>query len=340
MSHFGGAKWNDVRTWGVVGGVLVTGFMIRVLGKYWYLCYTCPSSGIIMNTSLKIDKLELERIWESLDNNIYEDKAEDWWNVDISFSAGLHAMTPLRAEYFLSQANNAIEWTSEDKQNKTLRIVDVGCGGGILAEHMVRKAIIKHGFRKVHVTGIDLAASTIKIAQEHSKILVDEFLSQSMNIEVTFTYMVHDACKLSSILDNGSADIIIVADVLEHVLDVNSVIHEVSRILKPGGVFMFDTVNRTLSSYVMAIFLAQELPFGFSLFPSHVHDWRLFIQPEELNVLCASNNLNIIEYKGFRPTVELQTLKGILFRSVLHKTRFVLTNNLSVQYIGYAQKTK
>eukprot|EP00008_Paramoeba_atlantica_P006212 CAMPEP_0201491144 /NCGR_PEP_ID=MMETSP0151_2-20130828/28733_1 /ASSEMBLY_ACC=CAM_ASM_000257 /TAXON_ID=200890 /ORGANISM="Paramoeba atlantica, Strain 621/1 / CCAP 1560/9" /LENGTH=300 /DNA_ID=CAMNT_0047877369 /DNA_START=189 /DNA_END=1091 /DNA_ORIENTATION=+ len=296
------------------------------------------------------DKKLTKELWEQVDNEIYHTQANEWWDPSKPFSAGLHAMTPLRAEYFMAKAGEQLGWNKEEKTNQQLTIVDVGCGGGILSEGLVEAAVQNQGFKKVKLVGVDMARGALKVAKDHSSQKEMKFnllgedgdggISEKQTTNVVFEYLLGDACALDSVVPRGSADVVVVADLLEHVLDVGAVVRGVAKILKPGGLFLFDTVNRTFLSYVIAIFLAQELPFNLSLLPSHTHVWGLFLKPSELKELCEQNSMKIGHLCGFRPAFGEDFFRGVFYRSLFHKAKFTLTSDTNVQYIGFATKQK
>lgn len=314
-------------------------FSLRVFGRFFYL-YFFNNPNRAHTTSEEDRKKQQEivsKIWNTIDNDMYDRQFNEWWDPTKPFSSGLHSMTRLRGPYYISKASKELQWTNKEKTQKTLQIVDVGCGGGILSESLVHCAIKDQNYEKVKLIGIDLAPGAIKVAQEHSENLLKEL---NENYDVSMEYVVGNACILLDNISPNSTDIVVVADVLEHVLDLPIVIENVSKILKPGGIFVFDTVNRSFFSYFIAIFLAQELPFGLSILPSHTHQWGLFVKPDELHSLCKFNHLHIKEMHGFRPLFNFALLKGILNKSKFHEASFTLTNNLDVQYIGFAVKNQ
>lgn len=282
-----------------------------------------------------------------IDNDIYDRLAHHWWDPEKPFSAGLHALTRMRAPYFMDCIEGNLKRKGRThmwKDEEILHVVDVGCGGGILAEGLANEAL-ERGHQFVHVTGVDLAAGAIRVAKEHAaERFGDAAVKEGSdgawatgNALVKFDYLVGDATALSDVVKENTADVVVIADVLEHVLDLPAVLREISKVLKPGGLLLFDTVNRTFSSYVVAIILAQEIPF-LSLLPSHTHDWALFLRPNELNELCERNDIQLLQLDGFRPQIDAKLVKGLFNRRLLHHMDFCLTSDLSVQYIGCAVK--
>jgi len=327
----------------VLGGAAATGVVgLRIASRFSYLWMYCnpDRSQSLSDVEKKKQQDLVAKMWKGVDNEMYHKNSNEWWDLTSPFSSGLHAMTKMRAPYFLEHATKSLNWSTKQKKEQDLNILDVGCGGGILAEALVRSAIDTHQYKKVKLQGIDLAEGAIKVAQEHSKQFCASLPNGTGDCDVTFEYKQADACSLCDVIPESSIDVVVAADVLEHVLDAEGVVNNVSRVLKPGGVFVFDTINRTLASYITSIFLAQELPFGLSVLPSHTHEWGMFIKPTELQSLCEANQMKIFALNGFRPSLDSNLLRAILNRSKFHQTNFVETNNLSSQYIGCAQKLK
>mmetsp|Transcript_16877 Transcript_16877/g.65912 ORF Transcript_16877/g.65912 Transcript_16877/m.65912 type:complete len:340 (-) Transcript_16877:85-1104(-) len=329
--------------YGVVGAVVA---LLGVRFLYlWNFRNEDRSRPFRSSSSLSPTHVQMD---SDIDNDIYDRLAHHWWDEKKPFSSGLHALTRMRAPYFMdciegnlkSKGSRTHKWKDEE----ILHVVDVGCGGGILSEGLAEEAL-ERGHQFVHVTGVDLAAGAIRVAREHAAEhfgidAVEEGSDGAWatgNALVKFDYKVGDATALTDVVEEGSADVVVIADVLEHVLDLPAVMREISKVLKPGGLLLFDTVNRTLSSYLVAIVLAQEIPFV-SLLPSHTHDWALFLRPNELDTLCESNDIHLLQLDGFRPSINLNLIKGIFNRSLLHKMDFALVQDLSVQYIGCAVK--
>jgi len=324
------------------GSAIAAAVGIRVGLRFSYLWKNCnpDRSQSLSETEKKKQRELIAKMWEGVDNEIYDKNSHEWWLLSSSFSSGLHAMTRMRAPYFLEHASKYLGWDDTQRKEQELNILDIGCGGGILAEALVLSAIDKHQYKKVKLQGIDLAGAAIQVAQAHSQQFHYSLPHELQDCDVKFEFQKADACSLCEVITESSVDIVVAADVLEHVLDVEEVIKSVSRVLKPGGIFVFDTINRTFESYLLSIFLAQELPFGLSVLPSHTHEWGMFIKPTELESLCEANQMKIFALHGFRPKCDAVLLRALLCRSKIHQTNFILTNNLSNQFIGCAQKQK
>lgn len=178
---------------------------------------------------------------------IYDDVAAQWWSDDIRWVRTLKNMVPGRLAYF----DDFIDW-----QGKA--VLDLGCAGGFLAE-----ALDDRGAR---VTGIDPASEAIAAARAHAE-----------DAGRTITYDV----GLGESLPYGDAifDAVACVDVLEHVNDLQQVLNEVARVLKPGGMFFFDTINRNPLSRLAVITMAEDV---LRLLPKGTHDPEMFITPAEL----------------------------------------------------------
>jgi 2-polyprenyl-6-hydroxyphenyl methylase / 3-demethylubiquinone-9 3-methyltransferase len=257
-----------------------------------------------------------------IDNDLYDDLGvHGWWDQD-GPQHGLHQMNPMRTGYFHDrlQAEGVGVQVQPDKQQPM--IVEIGCGGGIVSE-----AMASLGYR---VHGIDISAGSISVAQAHSASTFNKEQMQNL------TYTVGNAYNLP--LESQYADVIIMSDVLEHLDDLPKALAEVKRVLKPGGVFLFDTFNRTFLSWFFGIFGAQLL---LGIVPNHCHDWDLFIKPNELDILLENNDIRIQHLSGFdvwfNPFYLLWSKFTGRNRLPMH---FSLVNSLSVQYIGQAVKLK
>lgn len=206
----------------------------------------------------------------AVDNTIYDRIPGSWWS-DESFMALLrHAVNPPRFDYF----RNVLRQLGRSPVG--LRVLDVGCGGGLLAEEF---AVLG-----CEVTGIDQSVPTIDAARAHAA-------QGGLDIR----YVAGDAAHLA--FDDGRFDVVCCCDVLEHVDDVGRVVAEIARVLRPGGVFFFDTINRTWQSKLLAIKLAQDW-WPTRLVPRGVHVWDKFIRPRELARHLSACGMPAAEFVG------------------------------------------
>lgn len=178
---------------------------------------------------------------------IYDDVAAQWWSDDIRWVRTLKNMVPGRLAYF----DTFIDW-----QGKT--VLDLGCAGGFLAE-----ALDDRGAR---VTGIDPAKDAIAAARAHAE-SAGRAIAYDVGVGESLPY------------DDASFDAVACVDVLEHVRDLHQVLGEVARVLKPGGMFLFDTINRNAVARLAVITVAEDV---LRLLPKGTHDPDMFITPDEL----------------------------------------------------------
>jgi 2-polyprenyl-6-hydroxyphenyl methylase/3-demethylubiquinone-9 3-methyltransferase len=176
---------------------------------------------------------------------IYDDVASRWWSDDIKWVRTLKNMVPGRLGYF----DKLIDW-----QGKT--VLDLGCAGGFMAEAL--------DDRGAKVVGIDPAKDAIAAARAHAG-----------DRDITYDVGVGEALPY----EDASYDAVVCVDVLEHVNDLDQVLHEVSRVLKPGGMFLFDTINRNLIARLATITMAEDI---LRILPKGTHDPAMFIKPSEL----------------------------------------------------------
>ncbi|VCU69017.1 Ubiquinone biosynthesis O-methyltransferase [Pigmentiphaga humi] len=204
--------------------------------------------------------------------------ASRWWDPESEFKP-LHAINPLRLEW-ISQVANGLG-------NKT--VLDVGCGGGILAESMAAHGAV--------VTGIDLAEKSLKVAKLHS--LETGIKVEYRNISVEQMAADHPA----------SFDIVTCMELLEHVPDPESVIRACAALVKPGGLVFFSTLNRNLKSFAFAILGAEYI---LGLVPKGTHSYEHFIRPSELLGAARQAGLDAVAIKGleYNPLTKIYRLSG------------------------------
>lgn len=201
-------------------------------------------------------------------NNSFYDALGERWYTDFT-----HPIALLRKENEVR--NPWIAQTIESKLGKTQCILDIGCGGGFLANDLAL-----HGHR---VTGIDLSLQSLEIARRQ-------------DATATVCFLEADARKLP-FLEN-SFDVVCAMDLLEHLEQPDVVISEGARVLKPGGLFFFHTFNRNWLSYFLVI---KGVEWWLPKVPRHLHVYHLFIKPKELSLWCHSNQIIVQEIKGLVP---------------------------------------
>jgi 2-polyprenyl-6-hydroxyphenyl methylase / 3-demethylubiquinone-9 3-methyltransferase len=211
-----------------------------------------------------------------IDNDVYDRLGGSWWD-ESSPLCLLHGITAGRFAYFRDVL------TRRAVSASGLRALDIGCGGGFLAEEFAALGC--------QVTGIDPSLASIEAARAHAA-------SRGLRID----YRVGSGEHLPA--PDSAFDLAFCCDVLEHVSDVNQVISETARVLKPGGLYLFDTVNRTARSKLLAIKLMQDWPLT-RVVDAAIHDWDMFIKPAELASILARHRLKIGEITGLGPRASL-----------------------------------
>ena len=225
--------------------------------------------------------------------------AEEWWDVKGKFKP-LHMFNPIRIEYITQMIRKYFKITDQ-KINpfNELKILDIGCGGGLISEPMARLG--------AKVTGIDASEKNIKIAKIHS---------QESNLKIN--YLNSSPERLD---EREEFDIILNLEVIEHVEDVELYIKSCNKLLKKNGLMFTATLNRTITSYIKAIvgaeYILRWLPIG-------THDWNKFIRPEELEKKLSIQNFKTIE------------IKGLVFNPL--NSKWKRSDNLSVNYIICSSK--
>jgi 2-polyprenyl-6-hydroxyphenyl methylase/3-demethylubiquinone-9 3-methyltransferase len=255
------------------------------------------------------------------DNTIYDQPGDIWWDERQPLHAIRTALNPARMRYLRDVfASQGIDPVGRN-------IVDVGCGGGLLTEELAALG--------AHVIGVDPAAASIATASAHAR---------QAGLDIDYRVGLGERLPVS----DAAADIVVCVDVLEHVTDVDAVIGETARILKPGGLYLFDTINRTRLSRLVVIKVSQEWA-ATACMPAGIHDWQQFITPEELRAALARHNLDVRDYTGMAPGIAPLSL--ILLLRKLKKGRlshgefgrgaaFTLTKKLRISYLGYALKAR
>ena len=220
----------------------------------------------------------------------FSELAHRWWDVNSEFRP-LHQINPLR-----------LEWINGLVSLKQNQVLDVGCGGGILSDAMARAG--------AHVTGIDLATKSLKVAQLHA------LETQTPNVnyrEVSAEALAEEA--------PAQFDVVTCMEMLEHVPDPASIVKACATLVKPSGWVFFSTLNRNPKSFLFAILGAEYV---LNLLPKGTHEYAKFIRPSELAAYCRSAGL------------VLQATKGLQYNPITR--RYWLDDNTSVNYMIATQR--
>ena len=198
--------------------------------------------------------------------------AEEWWNPEGKFKP-LHKFNPVRISYIKDNIIKTFKLDNNKIPLKNLRILDVGCGGGLLSEPMCKLG--------ANVTGIDASQKNINVAKLHSKrndLRINYFCSSPEKFKVKEKF-----------------DVILNMEIVEHVKDVNLFLNSCSKLLKKNGIMFVATLNKTLKSYIFAIigaeYILRWLPIG-------THEWEKFLKPEELISILKNNDLKLDRVDG------------------------------------------
>ena len=231
--------------------------------------------------------------------NKFSKIADEWWDINGKFKP-LHVFNPMRIEYILEVTLNHFKIDRNKKLPlKDLKILDIGCGGGLISEPMSRLG--------ANVTGIDASDKNIQVAKLHAK---------KNNLKINYLNTVPENLKLKN-----EFDIILNLEVVEHVENLDLYLSSCFDLLKQKRIMFTATINRTLTSYVKAIvgaeYILRWLPIG-------THDWNKFIKPEELEKKLTDLNFLITN------------LTGLSYNPIFQEWK--KTKDMSVNYIIAAKK--
>jgi 2-polyprenyl-6-hydroxyphenyl methylase/3-demethylubiquinone-9 3-methyltransferase len=232
-----------------------------------------------------INKKEIEKF-----SNI----AEEWWNPEGKFRP-LHKFNPIRISYIKENIINSFKLTNKNKPLNNIKILDIGCGGGLLSEPMSRLG--------AQVSGIDASEKNISIAKLHAK-------KNNLNID-------YKCVSPENFNTKNKFDVILNMEIIEHVDNINFFLESCSKLLKKNGIMFIATLNKTLKSYLFAIigaeYVLRWLPIG-------THEWEKFVKPEDLIKIQKKNNL------------KLEKIDGMKFN--LLSDKWSLSSDKSVNYIS------
>ena len=201
-----------------------------------------------------VDAAEIEK---------FSRQAGQWWDEHGPF-APLHRMNPIRIEYILKHAASV----------KGQRLLDIGCGGGLICEPFARL--------DAHVTGIDASKENIEAAKLHAT---------QARLAIDYRCTTAEALVASG----ERFDMVLALEIIEHVADVEAFVAAASALVKPGGHIIFSTINRTAKSFALAIVGAEYL---LRLVPRGTHEWEKFVKPHELAAALRRHSAEVTELTG------------------------------------------
>ena len=219
--------------------------------------------------------------------------ADEWWDPEGKFKP-LHKFNPTRIKYLKENIVYNFKLKNKSKPLSGIKILDIGCGGGLLSEPMSRMG--------ANVTGIDASDKNIKIAKLHSK---------KNKLKINYLCSSPEKLKIEK-----KFDVILNMEIVEHVEDIDFFLKSCSKLLKKNGLMFVATINKTLKSYVFAIvgaeYVLRWLPIG-------THEWEKFVKPEDLKKILMKYDLS------------LNKLEGMNFNII--KDEWSISRDLSVNYI-------
>lgn len=215
---------------------------------------------------MNADPLEIQK---------FSELAHRWWDPTSEFRP-LHEINPLR-----------LEWINAKVPLAGKRVIDIGCGGGILAESMARKG--------ASVTGIDLSEKALKVADLHS-------LESGVNVRYKLI-----AAEAMAAEEAGQYDVVTCMEMLEHVPDPAAIVQACATLVKPGGHIFMSTLNRNPKAYLFAVLGAEYI---LRLLPKGTHDYDKFITPAELSQFARSAGLDVNSMRGmgYNPLTKIYSL--------------------------------
>ena len=232
-----------------------------------------------------VNKKEIEK---------FSKMAAEWWDPEGKFKP-LHKFNPIRISYIKQNIINTLGIKNENKPLEKIKILDIGCGGGLLSEPMSRLG--------AEVVGIDASEKNISVAKLHA-------MKNKLNIK----YL---CASPETLKTNLKFDVILNMEIIEHVENIDLFLESCSKLLNKGGIMFVATINKTLKSYLFAIvgaeYILRWLPIG-------THEWEKFVKPDDLEKILQKFD------------VKLEVFNGMKFNII--KDQWNISNDKSVNYIG------
>ena len=277
-----------------------------------------------------------------IDNDVYNRLGSSWWDEENPLNLLHGSLTPARMAYFREVLQRELGGEGGSLAKATfppdgsavaqpigagVKALDVGCGAGLLAEEFARL-----GF---DVVGVDPSAVAIEAARAHA---------ETSGLRIRYQLGAGEQLPL----EDGAFDVVYCCDVLEHVADLPQVLAETARVMKPGGVYLFDTINRTATSRILAIKLMQVWQFT-RIIDTELHVWDKFVKPNELASLLIGNGLEPACLSGLAPRANpLVMLRGLVqarlgritYGELSRRLDFGPVRSTALSYMGYAVKRR
>jgi len=228
--------------------------------------------------------------------------SSQWWDENGPFKP-LHQLNPTRLQYIRDCLISHFQrHSSKDKPLSGLSILDIGCGGGLVAEPLTRLGAT--------ITGIDASEEAIEVAKAHAAM---------MDLAIAYKCISAEDLKATG----QTFDVVLALEIVEHVADVAGFLETCTQLVAPNGALLLSTLNRTWKSYAVAILGAEYI---MGVLPKGTHDWHKFLSPAELASHLRPLGFSFVNLKGMSYT----PLKG----------QWHLSRDLDVNYLGYAARTE
>jgi len=223
--------------------------------------------------------------------------AKEWWNPNGKFKP-LHKFNPIRISYIKENIIKTFKLNQKKSPLKNIKVLDIGCGGGLLAEPMCRLG--------AKVTAIDASEKNINVAKLHAK---------KNNLKINYICTSPEKLK-----NDNKFDVILNMEIVEHVEDINFFLRSCSKLLKKNGIMFVATLNKTLKSYIFAIvgaeYILRWLPIG-------THEWEKFVKPDDLIKILKINNIKLDRIDGMKFNVITDKWNVSQDKSVNYIAKFI-----------------